>query len=597
MPRSPSSPAFWRSPLRGPWFTSLLGVVLLVGITVMFVTGLLSYAAYNPNLAAVNDKTPDKGILGFYLFSWPTHPVWLYRLTQGVHVTLGITLIPVLLAKLWSVVPKLFALPPARSLAHALERLSLLLLVGGALFEFVTGVLNIQLDYIFPGSFYTLHFYGAWVFIAAFVTHAVLRVPMALRNLGEMRRRGEWPEGADAERSGGQHAGPSEGDAAVPGPSDTTTDGPGAPSGDRGPAADGPGPVSGSPDGTPGSASDQAGQAAGGRPGPPSEGPGSAPGRPASGAGVPGTSPGTPGPHPGVSGAAPEDPGPLSDRSGPVPDDAGRAPGGVGAVSGGAGGGGRPGASSGPARGEEGPHGGADRRPGQSVPAPAAGEPARPEDELIAPDPLPPTVSRRGAIAFVGGGSLLLAATTVGHSFDAPVRETALLAPHGGPEPGSGPGAFQINKTAASRGIDPKETGADAWRLVVAGNGRTVRLSRAQLQELPLHGSALPIACVEGWSTSDQAWRGVRLRDLAELVGYDTDTAPDVVVESLQRAGAFRVAALRYNQVRDPLSLLALSVNGADLTPDHGYPARIIVPAAPGVLNTKWVSRMTFGAL
>ncbi|MEV5790977.1 molybdopterin-dependent oxidoreductase [Streptomyces sp. NPDC052192] len=571
MPRSPSSPAFWRSPLRGPWFTSLLGVVLLVGITVMFVTGLLSYAAYNPNLAAVNDKTPDKGILGFYLFSWPTHPVWLYRLTQGVHVTLGITLIPVLLAKLWSVVPKLFALPPARSLAHALERLSLLLLVGGALFEFVTGVLNIQLDYIFPGSFYTLHFYGAWVFIAAFVTHAVLRVPMALRNLGAMRRRGEWPEGADAERSGGQH--------------------------DRGSAADGPGPVSGSPGGSAGSASDRTGPATGGRPGSAPEGPGSAPEGTASGAGRPGTSPGTPGRHPGVSGAAPEDPGPLSDRSGPVPDDAGRAPGGGGAVSGGAAGGGRPGASPGPARGEEGPHGGPDRVPGRSVPAPAAGEPARPEDELISPDPLPPTVSRRGAIAFVGGGSLLLAATTVGHSFDAPVRETALLAPHGGPEPGSGPGAFQINKTAASRGIDPKETGADAWRLVVAGNGRTVRLSRAQLQELPLHGSALPIACVEGWSTSDQEWRGVRLRDLAELVGYDTDTAPDVVVESLQRAGAFRLAALRYNQVRDPLSLLALSVNGADLTPDHGYPARIIVPAAPGVLNTKWVSRMTFGAL
>lgn len=93
----------------------MLGIVLLGGITVLFVTGLLSYAAYNPGLSRVNDMTPDKGLLGFYLFSWPTDPHWLYRLTQGVHVTLGITLIPVLLAKLWSVVPKLFALPPARS--------------------------------------------------------------------------------------------------------------------------------------------------------------------------------------------------------------------------------------------------------------------------------------------------------------------------------------------------------------------------------------------------------------------------------------------------------------------------------------------------
>ena len=94
MARSPFSPSFWRSPLRGPWLTSVLGVVLLGGITVLFVTGLVSYAAYNPDLSPVNDKTPDKGVLGFYLFSWPTDPHWLYRLNQGVHVTLGITLIP-----------------------------------------------------------------------------------------------------------------------------------------------------------------------------------------------------------------------------------------------------------------------------------------------------------------------------------------------------------------------------------------------------------------------------------------------------------------------------------------------------------------------
>ncbi|MET7730580.1 molybdopterin-dependent oxidoreductase [Streptomyces sp. NPDC005402] len=414
MARSPFAPSFWRSPLRGPWLTSVLGVVLLGGITLLFVTGLLSYAAYNPGLSPVNDKTPDKGILGFYLFSWPTDPHWLYRLNQGVHVTLGITLIPVLLAKLWSVVPKLFTLPPARSLAHALERLSLLLLVGGALFEFVTGVLNVQLDYVFPGSFYPLHFYGAWVFFTAFVAHAVLKTPLALRNLRRLRERPE----------------------------------------------------------------------------------------------------------------------PREERTGSV-----------------------------------------------------------------SPDPVEPTVSRRGALWFVGGGSLLLFVTTAGQNFDGVLRRTALLAPHGGAEPGAGPGGFQINKTAAYAGIDPAETGEEAWRLVVTGrDGRTVRLARADLLHLPLHSSALPIACVEGWSTSDQWWRGVRLRDLAALVGYEDDP-PDLFVESLQRHGAFRRAALRANQVADPRSLLALFVNGEDLTPDHGHPARIIVPAAPGVLNTKWVARLTFGDL
>ena len=202
---SPTSPSFWRSALRGPRLTALLGVVLLGGITLLFVTGLLSYAAYNPDLAGVNDQTPDKGVLGFYLFDWPTGPHWLYRVTQGLHVTVGVALVPVLLAKLWSVIPKLFTMPPARSVGHALERVSLLLLVGGALFEFVTGLLNIQLEYLFPGSFYPLHFYGAWVFIGAFVAHVVLRMPRVVQALRERADPGaeEDDTGLVAARPGG----------------------------------------------------------------------------------------------------------------------------------------------------------------------------------------------------------------------------------------------------------------------------------------------------------------------------------------------------------------------------------------------------------
>jgi DMSO/TMAO reductase YedYZ molybdopterin-dependent catalytic subunit len=46
--------------------------------------------------------------------------------------------------------------------------------------------------------------------------------------------------------------------------------------------------------------------------------------------------------------------------------------------------------------------------------------------------------------------------------------------------------------------------------------------------------------------------------------------------------------------VLDPDALLALRVNGADLSPDHGYPARVVVPALPGVHCTKWVRSITF---
>ena len=72
--------------------------------------------------------------------------------------------------------------------------------------------------------------------------------------------------------------------------------------------------------------------------------------------------------------------------------------------------------------------------------------------------------------------------------------------------------------------------------------------------------------------------------------------ARSCVVESLQPEGILRQATLAARQVADSRSLLALRVGGADLSLDHGYPARIIVPALPGVHNTKWVGALEFRA-
>ncbi len=87
-----------------------------------------------------------------------------------------------------------------------------------------------------------------------------------------------------------------------------------------------------------------------------------------------------------------------------------------------------------------------------------------------------------------------------------------------------------------------------------------------------------------------QTWGGVRLRDLAGLVGA---TGQQVHVQSIQRFG-FGSVRLSTGQVADHATLLALTVNGADLTLDHGYPARMIIPGAPGVHCTKWVRQLSF---
>jgi DMSO/TMAO reductase YedYZ molybdopterin-dependent catalytic subunit len=417
-PPGPFRPGVWRSPLRGLWLTSVLAVVLLGGLTILALTGLLSYAAYDPLLPG-NDQTPGAGLLHFYLFSWPTHPFWLYRVDQGVHITLGLALLPVVLAKLWSVLPRLFAWPPVRSLAQILERVSLIMLVGGVLFEFATGILDIQNYYVFPFSFYTAHLYGAWVFIAGFVIHVTLKFPRMVRGLRSRSLRRELRT-------------------------------------------------------------------------------------------------------------------PLSETRPEEPD------------------------------------------------------PTAPDGESLRPaHPRAPTLSRRGLLVGVGGASVTLAGLVIGQSIGGLARRTSLFGPRG--LSATAAHYLPVNRTAASIGLTAADVGS-GYRLTLIG-ARTLTLTRAQVLALPQHAVELPIACVEGWSVSAR-WTGVRLADLARLAGMPAPAGAQV--DSIQQVGAFKSAVLSAGQVADPQSLLAVTLNGQVLPRDHGYPARTIIPNAPGVHNTKWVNKITF---
>jgi DMSO/TMAO reductase YedYZ molybdopterin-dependent catalytic subunit len=407
-PPGPFRPAFWRSPLRGPWLTAALGSALLVLVSIVIVTGFLSHVAYEPDLRG-NAIVPAGADLPLN-FGWPTRPSWLYAVTQGLHVTVGLAAIPFLLAKLWSVIPRLFVWPPVASPAQAIERLAIALLVSSAVFQFATGVMNAQYWYAFEFNFLVAHYYGAVVFTAALALHVLVKTPVILR---AYRERG-WLRPL---RDDVLHT----------------------------------------------------------RPEPPDE-------------------------HGGLS---------------PV-------------------------------------------------------------------NPAAPTISRRGLFTFVGGASLLLVAANAGQAIGGPLRALAFLAPRRED--------FPVNKTAARAGVTREMAGA-AYRLTLAGGTSEMALSRADLLALPQHTATLPIACVEGWSTT-QEWTGVRLSELAELAGVPD--ARGAFVRSLQPAGVLSKASLSGDAVAHPDALLALRVNGADLSLDHGFPARVIVPAVPGVHNTKWVASITF---
>ena len=169
----------FRSPLRGPWLTAALGSVLLVLMTIVAVTGFLSHMAYEPDLRG-NAIVPVDADLPL-TFGWPTSPTWLYAVTQSLHVNVGLVAVPFLLAKLWSVIPRLFVWPPVRSHAHAIERLSIALLVSSTIFQFATGIVNAQYWYAFHFNFVVAHYYGAIVVVGSLALHVVVKTPVILK--------------------------------------------------------------------------------------------------------------------------------------------------------------------------------------------------------------------------------------------------------------------------------------------------------------------------------------------------------------------------------------------------------------------------------
>ena len=105
----------------------------------------------------------------------------------------GIAAIPLLFAKLWSVFPRLFRLPFARDVLHAVERLSILPLVGGAVFMLVTGLANIDLWYPWPFFFPAAHYAVSFVVIGALIVHIGAKATIsrvALRR--PVANRGRW---------------------------------------------------------------------------------------------------------------------------------------------------------------------------------------------------------------------------------------------------------------------------------------------------------------------------------------------------------------------------------------------------------------------
>jgi DMSO/TMAO reductase YedYZ molybdopterin-dependent catalytic subunit len=202
----------------------------------------------------------------------------------------------------------------------------------------------------------------------------------------------------------------------------------------------------------------------------------------------------------------------------------------------------------------------------------------------VRPVPETGSLNRRGLLAAVAAASGAISVFTIGETFR-PFAAISVLAPR---DPRVGSQGVPVNQSAIGAGVIAAATDA-RYRLEVIGPARTLQLSAADLAAMPQSTSDLPITCVEGWSAG-ATWTGVRLRDLVTAVGGDGGGR--VTVTSLQQGSRYASSVVDPPHARDPLTLLALRLNGETLDLDHGYPCRLIAPNRPGVLQTKWLQRV-----
>lgn len=147
----------------------------------------------------------------------------------------------------------------------------------------------------------------------------------------------------------------------------------------------------------------------------------------------------------------------------------------------------------------------------------------------------------------------------------------------------------------------------DEWRLAVDGNVRRPRdWTWAQIREMEQESHTVTVECAEnlpgGSLVGNAQWRGVPLARLLEEAGVKDD-AQEVVLEGADRGlDELEMVPLTYARSL-PLeeavaagTLIALEMNGQPLIPEHGHPARAIVPGWYGMAHVKWLTRVRVSA-
>lgn len=129
------------------------------------------------------------------------------------------------------------------------------------------------------------------------------------------------------------------------------------------------------------------------------------------------------------------------------------------------------------------------------------------------------------------------------------------------------------------------------WDFRVYGRvASPVRWTHEELRSLPATSVTTDIHCVTSWSKLDTRWDGVSTRWLADLV------QPQGATHVIAHAEGGYTTNLPIDDLEAEDSLLAYCYDGRDLTPEHGYPLRLLVPRKYLWKSAKWLRALEFVA-
>src|ERR671931_1181216 len=147
------------------------------------------------------------------------------------------------------------------------------------------------------------------------------------------------------------------------------------------------------------------------------------------------------------------------------------------------------------------------------------------------------------------------------------------------------PGQYLTEKWPVLHAGSVPKTDLATWDFRVFGEvERPLTLGWEEFRALPATEIVTDIHCVTRWSRFDTRFKGVHWRELAKLV-QPKPTARFVVA----RAEQGFTANVPLEFLEDEGALLAYEADGAPLTPDHGWPLRLVVPRKYFWKSAKWL--------